>query len=159
MAARCVFAVVAGNRLVHQHLVFRLGVVQVVTVITIDAKPVHFAPSPNIVFANNGDVVFGLAGSHAGVAPKALAQINCHAPAVALIGVVGPKFVNSSSTRGDVKIFMMQVKRFGPVGVTVTVSVARMIVAVIVAVIVRVSVIVHRLHERNIVDNRQCPRQ
>ena len=54
-------------------------------VIPIHADPVHLAAAQHLIFADDGNVVLRLAGHHAGVAARARAQIDRHAPLIALI--------------------------------------------------------------------------
>ena len=49
----------------------RLLFLRVSGVVTIDANPVHFPSAGHLVFADNGDVVFALAGHHTGRAADA----------------------------------------------------------------------------------------
>src|SRR5581483_8317192 len=48
--------------------------------VAIQPNPVHLAPAPDLLLADDGDVVFRLAGHHAGVAADARIEVNRHAP-------------------------------------------------------------------------------
>jgi len=59
--ARSILTVMTGHRLMNDHLVIvlsRLFVVQVVTVVTVDANPVHLATAANIITSDNRHIVF-----------------------------------------------------------------------------------------------------
>src|SRR5262249_8505577 len=58
------------------------GMINPTRVITGNAQPVHLAPMHRLFFADDWDVVFGLARDDAGVASYAGVQINSHAPGV-----------------------------------------------------------------------------
>ena len=94
--AGSILAMVTGYRLMHDYLVVIPGVLgeEVVTVIAVNPHPVHLAAAPHIVFADNRDIVFGLAGDDTGVATNALVEINRHPPNVGqsriLTGVIHP---------------------------------------------------------------------
>ena len=51
-------------------------------IVPVDAQPVHFTATPDLVLANDRNVVFALAGDHARRAADAQVQINRHAPLV-----------------------------------------------------------------------------
>ncbi len=53
--------------------------------VAVHANPMHLASHRDLRFADNGNVVFGLAREHAGVATDARGQINGHAPAMAVV--------------------------------------------------------------------------
>ena len=60
-------------------------VVHAALVIAIDTQPVHLAAAGDLVFADDRDVVLGLASHHAGAAADAGGQVDGHAPFVAFI--------------------------------------------------------------------------
>ncbi len=77
--ARCVLAMHAG----HRHEVSCLHVIRIVAFeIRINADPVHLAAAYNFFFADYWNVVFGLTGDRARIAPDAIIQIQRHAPGV-----------------------------------------------------------------------------
>ena len=85
--ARRVFAMHARHRLmIELRLVRRPGI------IVVDANPMHLAARAHLVFADDRNVIFGLAGNRAGIAADAGVEIDHHAPGVAgileFIGIV-----------------------------------------------------------------------
>src|SRR5690606_10647151 len=76
--ARRVLAVHARKRLEED---LRLG--EIALVVAIDADPVHLAAASDLILSDDGDIVLGLAGDHAGVAADAGAEVDGHAPSVA----------------------------------------------------------------------------
>ena len=79
--ARRVFALHAQHGLVHRSRGLRRF-----AEIAVDADPVHLAPQKDLLLADDGDIVFRLAGRHARPAAGAGRQIDGHAPAVAIMG-------------------------------------------------------------------------
>ena len=61
-----------------------LGIVAVALVVGVDADPVHVTAELRLLLADDGDVVFRLAGQHAVVAAHAGVEINGHAPGIVL---------------------------------------------------------------------------
>src|SRR5581483_287182 len=84
--ARRVLAVHARHGLEERPFGFGL----VALVVSVDANPVHLAAARDLFFADDGNVVFRLAGDHAAVTADATVQVDRHAPgvAVALIFVI-----------------------------------------------------------------------
>src|SRR5437660_529492 len=83
--ARCVLAVLAHHRFVHDLRVFRPVATVLVEwfsarIIAVDANPVHRAAMSHLQLADYRDVVLGLAGNHTGAAPGADIQIDTHPP-------------------------------------------------------------------------------
>ena len=66
-------------------LVVHLGIVALAFVVAIDSEPVHLAPAPHFVLADDGNVVFGHAGDDAGVAADAGVEIDGHPPGIAFV--------------------------------------------------------------------------
>jgi hypothetical protein len=60
------------------------GFVFVAFEVGIDANPVHLAAAGHLLFADNRNIVFGLAGDHAGVAADTTIQVNRHPPGVTI---------------------------------------------------------------------------
>src|SRR4029077_15011651 len=91
LLARSVFALHARNwlekgfRISERIIVVSARVVcrSIRFVIAVDANPVHFAATQNLVFADDWNVVFRDAGDHAGIAAIATVEINGHTPGVA----------------------------------------------------------------------------
>ncbi len=79
--ARRVLAVHAGHGLVEG-----LRGVEAAPVVAVDADPLHGAAPLDLLLADDGDVVLGLAGDHAGVAADAGREVDRHAPGVAAAG-------------------------------------------------------------------------
>ena len=69
----------------HEVHVWRVGRAVVVAV---DADPVEPAAEGDFLAADDGDVVFGLAGGDAGVAADAGVEVDDHAPGAAVIGLL-----------------------------------------------------------------------
>jgi hypothetical protein len=66
-----------------------LGIVLVVSdEVPVDAKPMHLAPPFDLELADDGDVVLGLTCNDARVAARACAEVDHHAPLVALAVVL-----------------------------------------------------------------------
>src|SRR6185295_9490552 len=78
LLARCVLALLAGQRLVIDDRLLG-GAAEV----PVDADPVHLAVVHHLFAADDRNVVLVLAGDHAGVAAGAGRQIDRHAPAMA----------------------------------------------------------------------------
>src|ERR1043165_1090429 len=77
--ARRVLAVHAGDG----HEVDARGAFDRAAEVCVNPEPVHLARARDLLFADDGDVVLGLAGDDAGVAADARRDINRHAPAIA----------------------------------------------------------------------------
>ena len=136
---------VASNRLVNDLLVVFFGsffVIEVFTKVAVDTHPVHFATTPDLPLAHNGNVVFGLASDHACVATIALVEVDSHPPNIRdrriLLSVL------TTNTGSKVFVLMVQVKDFGP---RVS-SVAAIVVAIVSPAMTG---IFYRL-QRNVVD-------
>ena len=71
----------------HRRVVER-RVVQAAAVISIHANPVHFAVLMDLLFTDDGDVVFHFTGDHAGVAADAGGKIDGHPPLVTFVGIL-----------------------------------------------------------------------
>src|SRR5581483_11500133 len=56
-------------------------------VVLVDAQPLHLAAHDHLVFADDGHIVFRLAGDHAGIAADAAVEINGHSPGVPRVAV------------------------------------------------------------------------
>ena len=85
--ARCVLAMHAG----HGHEVRRFGMRRVIAFeIRVNANPVHLAAAHHLLLADDGNIVFRLAGDGAAITADAIVQIYRHAPGVthALVFVV-----------------------------------------------------------------------
>ena len=83
LLARRVLALLARDRLVND-----LGIVDAALEITVDADPVHLAVVDDLLLADGGNVVLRLAGDHARVATRTVAQVDRHRPLVAGVGVL-----------------------------------------------------------------------
>src|SRR5690606_6799857 len=57
----------------------------VALVVGVDADPVHLAAGEDLVLADDGDVVLGLAGDDARAAAGADVEVHDHAPGVAVV--------------------------------------------------------------------------
>src|SRR5262249_48787071 len=57
--------------------------------VAIDAQPLHLAAPLDLLLADDRDVVLGVAGDDARVAPRARGEIDRHAPGVALVLAAG----------------------------------------------------------------------
>ena len=69
--------------LAHEGLVVDLGVLEVgPLVVLVDPDPVHLAVPRDLLLADDGDVVLGLAGDDAGVAAEAGAEVDGEPPGV-----------------------------------------------------------------------------
>ena len=96
LLTRCVFTLHASDGLDRNFFqgvaVKRSVIVFLERVIPVKAKPVHFPAPQDLIFTNNGNVVFRLAGHNARATSGALAEINGHGPLVApvLQGVFFP---------------------------------------------------------------------
>src|SRR5262249_33166425 len=76
--ARRILAVHARHRL--EVILFRL--LRWAANVAIDPQPVHLPPEAHLLLADDGNVVFRLAGDHAGLAAHAGGQVDDHAPFV-----------------------------------------------------------------------------
>src|SRR6516165_6495228 len=84
--ARRIFAVLADHRF-HDHfrILFQMRIVLVplrAGEVSVDADPVHFPASIYLIFTDDRDVVFRLAGDHASRATNASIQVDNHTPLV-----------------------------------------------------------------------------
>src|ERR1019366_9200207 len=84
--ARRVLAMHAGDGLVVDG-----GVALIALIVGIHAYPVHGAAPSYLVLPHHGDIVFRLAGNHAGAASGAGVKVDGHAPRVAFILPLGIK--------------------------------------------------------------------
>ncbi len=93
------------------------GIVAVALVVGVDANPVHVAANDALLLADDGDVVFRLAGDHAVVAAHAGVEIDRHAPGVSFF-FIGIWLVKREAGRGfgffgvcEVWVFTIVVER------------------------------------------------
>src|SRR5205807_8563789 len=77
--AGCFLRMHAGERLEERSF----GFVFVAFVIGVDAYPMQLAAARDLFLADDGDVVFRLAGNYACVAADATVQVDRHAPRIA----------------------------------------------------------------------------
>src|SRR5258708_618164 len=98
LLARRVLTLLAGNRLkkcrgIEKRLIVARWIVgrrlDRLFVVAVDADPMHFAAAHDLILADYGDVVFRLAGDHAGIAAIALVQVDGHRPLVSVVGIFG----------------------------------------------------------------------
>src|SRR4029079_19045846 len=83
--------VLAGRRLAvdaPERLIDDLGVLERPGVVPVDADPLHLAALADVLLADGGDVVLGLAGDDARAAAGALVEVDLHRPLVGLGAVV-----------------------------------------------------------------------
>src|SRR4051794_18577883 len=66
-----------------------LRIVELAGEIAIDAQPVHLAAPRDLILADDGDIVFRIAGSDTGIAADAGIEIDHQAPGGARIGPLG----------------------------------------------------------------------
>jgi len=72
--------------------------------VALDAQPVHVATLGDLLLVAEADVIFRLAGDHAGAASGAAVQVDRHPPAVRarhLFHAVSPRTSKTSQTRSD----------------------------------------------------------
>ncbi len=80
----------------------------------------HFAAAHDLLFAHYSDIVFRLAGDHAGVAAIAAIEIDDHGPLVAVVGKLRLSFVERQFLRrefgmlvGEIRILAILLERGG----------------------------------------------
>src|SRR5580658_6460944 len=105
-----VFALHAGHGLEE-----RLRIVAIAFVVGVDANPVHVAADVDLLFADDGNVVLGLAGDHAVVAADTFVEIDRHAPGIFFffIGIwrVEREIVGRLFFLGEVRLFFVFLER------------------------------------------------
>src|SRR4051812_40420764 len=78
------FAMHAGHRLEEAR-----WIVELAGEIAIDTQPLHLAAPPDLILADDRDIVFRIAGSDTGIAADAGIEIDHHAPGGPRIGLIG----------------------------------------------------------------------
>jgi hypothetical protein len=91
----------------------RFGAFEFSLVIVVDSQPVHFASARDLSFADNRNIVLGLARNHTGVAAYAGIQINRHAPGMAFIRVLRVQGMAFRGVPLDLQPIPIFLQRFG----------------------------------------------
>lgn len=66
-----------------------LWVIQISLVVTVYPNPMHLSSPFNLFLPDNRDVILRLTRYHAGIASRALVEVNRHAPGIAIVLVLG----------------------------------------------------------------------
>ena len=70
----------------------------------------HVTAAVHLFFADHGNIVFRLAGDHAGVAAIAAIEINDHGPLVAVVGKLRLSFVERQLLRREFGMFVGKIR-------------------------------------------------